>query len=215
MATCIPVLNYVAFLIFYIICFYAISKVNSRIVGYAILFVIHASFILFLISNLFSIFQNYGKIPSQYGSLESLSYIAIIAIFAALMSHFVSFILILITLTFFRTKVIESHNASLQLDGENEELIDSFNKYLYTSFAICFVLISMFFYDIHKFTFMSVHFLKTSAIMNFMDNPSFERMGVLVFPVLSFLLSGYLTYISYLQITKANKISYLYYRYIS
>jgi hypothetical protein len=210
-ATCIPVLNYIAFLVLYVICFYAISRDNTKIVGYAILFVIHTAFILFIMNNLFKVISIDLKYKSGAGN-DFLTYFALLAVVVSLKLHFVSFVLILMTLTYLRQKYNSKDGTSMKLDNENANLLQKFNTYMYVIFGLCGVLLGMFFYDLSGFTFINIKFLNTKDISSFLNEPELSGIGVILFPFLALLFSIAAIYMSYLQFLNANAVSRIYSR---
>jgi len=199
-ATCIPVLNYIAFIILYITCFLAVSTENSKLIGYSLLFVIHTGFILFVINNLYNLF-----ITNKIISFGWLTAMVLSTVFLTMLTHFVSLILILLTLTYLKKKYDTNNGTSLQLDGENANLLSSFNNSMYAVFIACLVLLSMFFYDMSGFPF---RMLNEEYLRTFLIKPTV----VVLFPLIAFIGSIGLIFMSYLQYYNAKTISKLFSR---
>ena len=93
-------LNYIAFVILYIICLYFVSQDFSEIIGFYILFIIHTASTIFIGKDIVNVFS--GGSISNPASMISILLLGVVM--AGLSCNFVSLILIMLMLSNLQTK---------------------------------------------------------------------------------------------------------------
>jgi len=204
----IYVINNIAFIILYCLCFYAVSNSSIQFIGYGILFVIHSAFILFFIQQLFPLMKT-----TSVGMIEML---VLFSILVSLISHFIDFILIISTFTYLRTKY-HQQGKEMNLDLAYQNILNSFSPAMFSVFGVCTVLLFMFFCDITgmNMNIFGMNLLSLQNIKNYLKEPKLESVGLLVFPLVGIVFSIGVLYVCYLEFQWANTFSKLYSRDIS
>jgi hypothetical protein len=208
-ATCIPVLNYIAFIILYIISFYMMSVENTTIIGYIVFFVFHASFILYLLSNLMNIFNSYDKNITT--ASNGITYFVLFSVLFTCVFHLIDIILIIMSLTYLRTKKYNNSQTG-DVDPQTKQILGSFNYYTMCIFVVCVLLLGMFFYDVSGYTFLPFKFYNANYVNIFFNDPSVTNVSGLVAPFCALFLAIFIDFASYYQFDRANSISKLYSR---
>jgi hypothetical protein len=178
--TYIRILNYIAFLLFYLLCFYAISNNKIQIIGYSFLFLFNTSFILFFSKDMYEISGTLFD-TSKENPMNKLSILVCITVFIALCIHSVSLLLIILTLWTLTNKYYNFAGSAFSLDNNYYELLKTFDGKMHTIFGICTVLLFMVYYTINGYTYMNIkiNFFDLKYLLEFIKY--FVREPMIVF----------------------------------
>ena len=135
-------LNYIAFSILYIICLYFVSQEFTEIIGFYILFIIHAASSIFIGKDILNIFTNEGL-----GNTSFLIKITLLVVLSGLCCNFVSLILVILTLANAQTKYDSSRGTPLRLPDRYRGDINEFKINLIIMFVITFVILISCYFD--------------------------------------------------------------------
>jgi len=136
--SCFLVLNYLAFFVLYIVSFVYTNQKYSEIIGYGILFVVHAAFTFYVMNSLLSVFSDISK-P------KILATFSILSIIIGLVFQFVSILLVVMMISNMQVKYTAKHGTPLRLSDNNREKLDDFRNNLITVFSFITFLLVIFF----------------------------------------------------------------------
>ena len=128
----IPFFDYIAFLTLYIGCFVFIFKKFTEIIGFGLLFVVNAAFMIFIISK-FLILTDDSFIPL----------FAKFAIFVGIVFHFISLLFVLMMINNLNKKYITAQGTPIRLPPIYDDKLYDFKTKMISCFSLGVVLISM------------------------------------------------------------------------
>ena len=132
---------YLAFLIFYIICFCFMYLKNTELISFSVLFFLTAIFITYNINNIYTFVTNYQLNNNLYISLFSF----LTSIFG-LGVPVIGFLLIVPTTLYVKTKNEYQTGAPLYLSSKYKHILNEFKMYSIIILSFCFMVLTFFFY---------------------------------------------------------------------
>jgi len=133
------ILVYLAFLIFYLICFCFMYVKNTELISLCILFFITAMFITYVINNIFYFFTNDQENVNFYISSISLS-----SSFFGLIVHFIGLLLIIAT-NFYLQYNSEVSGDPIYLSSKYQNIMSEYKQYFILVLSYCFLTFFIFF----------------------------------------------------------------------
>jgi len=132
---------YLAFLVFYIICFCFMYIKNTELISFSVLFFLTAIFITYNINNIYLFITNYQ--PNNNPYISQFSFLT--SIFG-LVAHFIGLLLIITTTMYLKTKNEYQTGDPLYLSSKYKHILNEFKTYFIVTLSFCFILLTFFFY---------------------------------------------------------------------
>lgn len=132
---------YLAFFIFYIICFSFSFKKNTELISLTILFIITGVFITYNINSFYN--YNTSYLPNRNFYISTISLLA--ALFAVSV-HFIGLLLIIVTNFYLKTKFEHQTGEPLYTSNTYKDMLNDFKTYFITTTLLCFILFVVFLY---------------------------------------------------------------------
>jgi len=127
MVQSIGLLNYLAFLTLYIICFVFIFKENSEYIGFSVLLIVNIATMLYSTNQLMNIFQ---------GSKYFVEMIAILSVIVGLVFHTVLIIFILMVANNLNVKYIKKYGTPFNLPDRYRKKLGLIKRLMISSFCL-------------------------------------------------------------------------------
>jgi len=162
---CMRDLNYIAFLLFYILCFFAISQGSiNEIIGYIFLVIVDSCFVFYFS---FVVYDNYFISKNVNAKQNVLTILLLASVFITLVLNFISVVFILVTIlhSYNKTTISPSY-----LFPFYKSILTDFNNVLYVLFTMCSILLFVFVTSLSGNTFfgMTFNMLDTTRIVAFL-----------------------------------------------
>jgi hypothetical protein len=182
-------LNYTAFILLFITSFIFIFKNNTSLLGYILIFITNAAFLIFILSEFMKYLtgMNYF-VPS----------IIAVAITSSSILHFVSLIFILILFYNLHVKYSINNGVSVNIPENYKQELYKFNILMATTFTTCVILLYIFKFKFEK---ININFFEMSKYLSF----NLISRNYILF--ISLILSIMVIIISSVQIINANNLS--------
>ena len=132
MSKSITLLNYIAFLILFIISFISIFKKNASILGFVLLFITNAAFMVYVSGELIPLINDI----TYFGTIFS-----IIAIISSSVLHFVSLIFIIMLIYNLHVKYTVKNGLPINIPEPYKSQLYDFKVLMITTFFICTLLL--------------------------------------------------------------------------
>jgi hypothetical protein len=192
-------LNYIAFVILYIICLYFVSQDFSEIIGFYILFIIHTASTIFIGKDIVNVFS--GGSISNPASMISILLLGVVM--AGLSCNFVSLILIMLMLSNLQTKFDASRGTPLRLPDKYRNELNEFKLNLINTFIISLIILLCYY-----FGYSIVNVDLVSLFKNFSRDEVIKLLPGIVLLGISYLIIHY----SIRQVNIATSLSKLRHR---
>jgi len=182
-------LNYTAFILLFITSFIFIFKNNTSLLGYILIFITNAAFLIFIFSEFMPYFtkMNYF-VPS----------IIAVAITSSSILYFVSLIFILILFHNLHVKYSINNGVSVNIPENYKQELYKFNILMATTFTSCAILLYIFYFNFEKIN------VNLFELLKYLSFNSISRYYILFF---SLILSIMVIIISSIQTSNANNLS--------
>jgi len=191
MSKSITLLNYIAFLILFILSFIFIFQKNASILGFVLLFITNAAFMVYISGELIPFIDE----VTYFGTIFS-----IVAIISSSILHFVSLIFILMLLYNLHVKYTVNNGLPINIPEPYKTQLYHFNILMITTFSICFLLFFIVKFRMERLNVNFYELLKRGSIL------LYYRYSLLLF---SIILSIIAIVISSLQVKTASEFSKL------
>jgi len=191
MSKSITLLNYIAFLTLFIISFVCIFKKNASILGFVLLFITNAAFMVYVSGELIPLINDI----TYFGTIFS-----IIAIISSSILHFICLIFIIMLIYNLHVKYTVNNGLPINIPEPYKSQLYNFNVLMITTFCICTLLLFIVKFRPEKLDINFYELLKRGNII------LYYRYSLLLF---SILLSIAAIVISSLQVKTASKFSKL------
>lgn len=191
MSKSIPLLNYIAFLTLFIISFVCIFKKNASVLGFVLLFITNAAFMVYVSGELIPLIDDI----TYFGTV-----ISIIAIISSSVLHFVSLIFIIMLIYNLHVKYTVNNGLPINIPEPYKSKLYNFKVSMITTFCICALLLFIVKFRPEKLDIEFFELLKRGNIM------LYYKYSLLLF---SIFLSITTIMISLLQFKTASEFSNL------
>lgn len=134
-ASCLNHLNYIAIAILYVVSIYFAYQPYTEIIGFYLLFVVNAAFMLFFAGQAETLISSVFTLP--FYSLQ----IGIAGSLIGLALHFVSFIFIIMMITTLQAKYSKAKGTPLQLSRKYQGMMNTFKANMLYTFVMIFIVL--------------------------------------------------------------------------